>query len=263
MAFVETDIAHGVMTITLCDEEGRNTLSRRLVSELLGAIDIVDLDPDVRVAVLTNRGPVFCAGADLRGRTSSHEDEGGASVELSTLLQRFRNSPKPFVGRIAGHCIAGGVGLAAVLDISVAIDSAKFGFTEVRVGVVPATISVVCLPKMRLADAQSAFLRGNRFLAPEAARMGLITRSVPADALDAELVPIINDLLAGEPGAIALAKQLTTFVPSLSSEEAFLRMTKLINELFESEAAQEGMRAFLEKRPASWVRSLPDEGPTP
>jgi methylglutaconyl-CoA hydratase len=261
MAFVETDVAHGVMTITLCDEEGHNTLSHELVNELLGAIDIVDRDPDIRVAVLTNRGSVFCAGADLNERTSKHEDDSGASVELSTLLQRLRNSPKPFVGRIAGHCIAGGVGLAAVLDISIAIDTAKFGFTEVRVGVVPATISVVCLPKMRLADAQSAFLRGSRFLAPEAARMGLITKSVPAASLDAELEAVLNDLLAGEPGAIALAKQLTTFVPSLTSEEAFLRMTKLINELFESEAAQEGMTAFLEKRPASWVRTLPGGDP--
>jgi methylglutaconyl-CoA hydratase len=261
MAFVETDVDHGVMTITLCDEEGHNTLSRQLVSELLGAIDIVDRDPDIRVAVLTNRGSVFCAGADLSERVSKHDDESGATIELSALLQRVRNSPKPFVGRIAGHCIAGGVGLAAVLDISIAIDTAKFGFTEVRVGVVPATISVVCLPKMKLADAQSAFLRGNRFLAPEAARMGLITKSVPAGELDAELVSVLNDLLAGEPTAIALAKQLTTFVPSLTNEEAFLRMSKLSNELFESEAAREGMTAYLEKRPAAWVRSLPAAGP--
>jgi len=257
---VETDFAHGVLTITLNDEERHNTLSRQLVSELLAAIDLVDADPQIRVAVLTNRGSTFCAGADLRERTSGSEgEEGGASVELSTLLQRFRNSPKPFVGRIAGHCVAGGVGLAAVLDISMALDTATFGFSEVRVGVVPATISVVCLPKMRLADAQSAFLRGNRFLAPEAARMGLITAAVAAEDLDRELATVINDLLAGEPRALALAKQLTTFVPSLSSEEAFLRMTQLINELFVSEAAQEGMTAFLDKRPASWVQSLPDD----
>jgi methylglutaconyl-CoA hydratase len=261
VALVETDFADGVYTITLNDVEHHNTLSRQLVSELVGAIDVVDADPQIRVAVLTNRGSIFCAGADLRERTQSREgDENGASVELSTLLQRFRNSPKPFVGRIAGHCIAGGVGLAAVLDISIAVDSAKFGFSEVRVGVVPATISVVCLPKMKLADAQSAFLRGQRFLAPEAARMGLITTAVAAADLDRELVRVINDLLAGEPRAIALAKQLTTFVPSLTSEEAFLRMTQLINELFESDAAQEGMTAFLEKRPASWVRTLPEEG---
>jgi enoyl-CoA hydratase/carnithine racemase len=112
---------------------------------------------------------------------------------------------------------------------------------------------------MKLADAQSAFLRGNRFYAPEAVRMGLITKSVPAGELDAELVTVLNDLLAGEPRALALAKQLTTFVPSLTSEEAFLRMSKLSNELFESEAAHEGMTAYLEKRPASWVRTLPDE----
>jgi methylglutaconyl-CoA hydratase len=143
------------------------------------------------------------------------------------------------------------------MDVSVAIDSALFGFTEVRVGVVPAVISVVCLPKMRLADAQSAFLRGNRFPAGEAARMGLINTVVSAAELDAEVLAVVNDLLAGNPHAIAVAKQLTTSPPATSNEEAFERMTVLSNELFESHDAHEGMTAYLEKRPASWVQTMP------
>jgi methylglutaconyl-CoA hydratase len=143
------------------------------------------------------------------------------------------------------------------MDISIALDTALFGFTEVRVGVVPAIISVVCLPKIRVADAQSAFLRGNRFPASEAARIGLITRAVGADELDQEVKATINDLLAGEPHAIAVAKQLTTLVPSLSVDEAFTRMSELSAQLFESAEAREGMIAYLEKRPASWVRTLP------
>jgi methylglutaconyl-CoA hydratase len=209
MEFVTTATSGGVMTITLADIEGRNTLSRQLLQELSVALDDVDANPDIRVAVLTNAGNVFCAGANLAERSKPDAGDGDTSaVNLAAIFQRVQNSPKPFVGRIAGHCVAGGVGLAAVMDISVAIDTAMFGFTEVRVGVVPATISVVCLPKMRQGDALSSFLRGNRFSADEAARMGLINHSVPIEKLDAKVNEIVNDVLAGEPRAIAVAKQL-------------------------------------------------------
>jgi methylglutaconyl-CoA hydratase len=257
MEFVTTEVADGIMTITLVDVEGRNTLSRQLLEELTTALDTVDRDPDIRVAVLTNQGRVFCAGANLAERSSNdagRNDKG--SIGMSTVLQRIQNSPKPFVGRIDGHCVAGGVGLAAVMDISIAVDTALFGFTEVRVGVVPATISVVCLPKMSRADAQSAFLRGNRFPAIEAARMGLINKAVSPEMLDQEIREVVNDLLAGEPHAIEVAKRLVTQASSISNEEAFARMTQLSDELFASEGAHEGMTAYLEKRTASWVRTL-------
>lgn len=257
MELVESKIVERVMTITLCDEERRNALSEQLLRELLEAIDTAENDERVRVIVLTNRGTVFCAGANLAERSSDHRREGDArSVELSELFQRIRRSPKPFVGRVAGHCVAGGVGLAAVMDISVAIDSAKFGFTEVRVGVAPAIISVVCLPKMRLADAQSAFLRGNRFPAEEAARIGLINKAVSPDEIDREVDAVVNDLLAGEPHALAAAKQLTFRVPTMSQEEAFAWTAQLSAGLFQSDEAREGMTAFLEKRPASWVEKI-------
>jgi methylglutaconyl-CoA hydratase len=257
MNFVTTATSDGVMTITLGDVEGRNTLSRQLLQELIGAIDDVDANSDIRVAVLTNVGNVFCAGANLAERSTKDVDDGETNaVSLAALFQRIQKSFKPFVGRIAGHCVAGGVGLAAVMDISVAIDTAMFGFTEVRVGVVPATISVVCLPKMRQADAQSSFLRGNRFPADEAVRMGLINHSVPLETLDATVNEILNDLLAGEPHAIAVAKQLALQSTSHSHNEAFAKMAQLSNELFASEEAHEGMNAYLEKRPASWVSSI-------
>jgi methylglutaconyl-CoA hydratase len=255
MGLVETDLANGVMTITLSDEERRNALSRQLLIELVDAIDVVDRDPEIRVAVLTNKGHVFCAGANLAERTSPPSSDA-RTVEISEVFQRIRHSPKPFVGRLAGHCVAGGVGLAAVMDISVAIETAMFGFTEVRVGVAPAMISVVCLPKMRLADAQAAFLRGNRFSATEAARMGLINEVVTAEDLDREVTSIINDLLAGEPKAIAAAKQLTIVVPSMPTDDAFAWTTGVSTGLFSSDEAKEGMTAFLEKRPAAWVRRI-------
>jgi methylglutaconyl-CoA hydratase len=145
------------------------------------------------------------------------------------------------------------MGLAAAMDISVAVDTAKFGFTEVRVGVAPAMISVLCLPKLREADARAAFLRGNRFPAVEAARIGLINRAVPAEELDAAVDEIVVDLLAGGPNAIAASKRLLAEVPGMPVDEAFAWTQRFSAELFTSDEAKEGMGAFLEKRPAAWV----------
>jgi methylglutaconyl-CoA hydratase len=164
-----------------------------------------------------------------------------------------RRSPKPYIGRIAGHCVAGGIGLAASLDISVAVDDAKFGFTEVRLGLTPAMISVVCLPKMRPAEARAAFLRGNRFSAAEAARLGLINAAVPADELDAEVDAIVADLLLGGPEALAASKQLLSEVPGMPVDEAFGWTAELSGRLFTSAEGREGMTAYLEKRPPSWA----------
>ena len=254
MAAVETDLANGVLTVTLADEDNRNALSSRLTTELTEALDDADADPEVRVVVRTNRGRVFCAGADLSERSSGGSGSSSKPVDPTRLFGRFRESPKPYVGRIAGHCVAGGMGLAAAMDISIAIEEAKFGFTEVRVGVAPAIISVVCLPKIRPADAREAFLRGNRFLAPEAARMGLINAAVPVEELDAAVDAAVADLKAGGPEAIAAAKQLMARVPGMPIDEAFQWTGELSARLFRSEEAAEGMRAYLDKRPPSWTQ---------
>jgi enoyl-CoA hydratase/carnithine racemase len=230
MPLVETDLSGRVMTITLADEERRNSLSRQLTGELVAALDIADHDPAVRVVILTNKGTVFCAGANLADQSSADTTAvPGRDLDPRALFGRFRHSPKPYVGRIAGHCVAGGMGLAAALDISVAVDHATFGFTEVRIGVAPAMISVVCLPKMRPADARAAFLRGHRFRAAEAVRMGLINSAVPA------------------------AKQLMVVVPGLPEDEAFEWTAALSARLFAGDEAREGITAYLEKRPASWI----------
>ena len=243
----------GVVTVTLADEANRNALSRRLLGELTDALDEVDADPAVRVVVLTNSGRVFCAGADLRESSDRRADDNPVVVKASELFGRFRRSAKPYVGRIAGHCVAGGVGLAAAMDISIARDDARFGFTEVRVGVAPAMISVVCLPKMRRAEAAAAFLRGNRFDATEAARLGLINAAVPAGSLDDEVEAVVTDLLAGAPSALAAAKQTVYRVPEMSFDDALAWAERLSAELFAGDEAAEGMDAFLNKRAPKWV----------
>ena len=302
MSVVESSLDGGVLTVTLADEANRNALSGRLVTELTEALDRADADPEVRVVVLTNRGSVFCAGADLRERSSRPSlgsdrlEESGPSATppnpsegpslspssaarqeapsrsatspdplpgsrsqraftspVADLLGRFRRSPKPYVGRIAGHCVAGGMGLAAAMDISIAPHEAKFGFTEVRLGLAPAMISALCLPKMSPADAASAFLRGNRFPAAEAARMGLITAAVESHQLDDAVGAAVADLLAGSPQGLAASKRLLERVPALGFDEALEWASSLSAELFASEEAAEGMAAFLEKRPPRWA----------
>lgn len=252
---VLTDLRDGVFTITLADPDNRNALSRQLTAELSDAMDRVDADDAVRVVVLTNQGSVFCAGADLSERSDDDRPDPDAAPAADPLgfFGRIRQSPKPWVGRIAGHAVAGGLGLAASPDISVAVDTAKMGFSEVRIGVAPAVISVICLPKMRQAEASEAFLRGNRFLADEAARLGLINHAVPADELDAKVDEIVADLVLGGPLALAACKQLVNRVPDMEFVEALRWAGELSSNLFESAEGQEGMKAYLEKRPPAWT----------
>ena len=258
---VELDVRGPVATITLADEARRNVLSRETLAALHATLDTVDADPGVRVVVLTNRGRVFCAGADLAAGASGGGDSS-PGAGLADLLGRVRSSRTIFVGRIAGHCVAGGVGLAAVMDISLALDTAQFGFSEVRVGVAPAIIATVCLPKMRAGDAREAFLRGRRFSAADAARLGLINAALPAEDLDGELDAVLDDLLAGEPTALGVAKALTYGEPGRSFDDTLAAATSSSVDLFARDAAREGMAAFLEKREATWVRHWPPERPS-
>lgn len=253
MSKVEIATAAGVCTITLADTERRNALGAQMMADLWAALDEAEADPAVRVVVLTNTGTTFCAGADLSQRTGRSDDGAVAAPGMTELFERIINSPKVFVGRIAGHCVAGGMGLAAVLDISVADADARFGFTEVRIGVAPAMISVVCLPKLRAVDARAAMLRGNRFSGADAARMGLVTEAVPADRLDAAVDAIVADLLAGGPNALAATKSLFRTVPDMDRADAFAWTAELSGSLFSSEEGQAGMAAFLDKRPAPWT----------
>lgn len=249
---VKTSISGGVMTVTMIDEENRNTLGGQLLAELMAAIDQAEADPAVRVVVVTNSGTVFCAGANLNEQTSG-ETASFPKVGLGDLFARIRRSPLPFVGRIAGHAVAGGLGLAALMDISVVIDTAKHGFTEVRIGVAPAVISVICLQKMSRINATEAMLRGNRFLAPEAVRLGLFNKAVPTEDLDAEVDAIVQDLIAGGPNALAATKTLFETVPGMGIEDALAWTGDLSSSLFQSDEGQEGMTAYLTKRKANWI----------
>ena len=243
-----SQVADRVMTITLVDEVGRNVLGMEMMQQLSGALAAATSDPAVHAIVVTNRGKVFCAGADLKATPGVD-----ATSRFVTLLQAIQHCPKPVVGRIAGHAVGGGVGLAAAFDISIASREAGFGFSEVRLGLVPAVISVTCLPKMRPADAMEVFLRGDRFPASRAAELGLITRAVAAEDLDGEIAAVLADLRLGGPKALGVAKHLVRSVPAMPEDQAYVQMAKLSAEIFGSEEGQAGATAFANRKPPPWV----------
>jgi len=252
MSEVRVETARGVMTVTLADVANRNALGAGLIHGLHDALEAANADDSVRAVVITNDGNTFCAGANLKEQSGAKTSSRPA-IGLDALLMAIQQSPTPVIGRIAGHVMGGGNGLASALDISIASEEAKFGFTEVRLGVIPAIISVVCLPKMRRGEAMEAFLRGNRFPASRAAELGLISRAVPAAELDAAIEEVLEDLRKGGPNALGLAKRLVYDVPKMEQKEAFAYTTRLSAELFRGAEAAEGMKAFLQKRPAAWA----------
>jgi methylglutaconyl-CoA hydratase len=243
------EVAGGVATLTMDQPHNRNALTPALLNGLGDGLEAGLADPSVRVIVLTNTGPAFSAGADLSGGALAETPR----FDLAGVLAAIQDSPRPVVARVAGHCLGGGVGLAAACDLSVASDDVRFGFTEVRLGVAPAIISVVCLPKLRRADALELFLTGERIPASRAAEVGLITSAVPANELDAHVGAVVAKLMAAGPAALAAAKRLVFEVPALDRQAAFEQTTALSQALFASAEAAEGMAAFREKRQPAWA----------
>jgi len=238
--------------ITLNQPERRNALGDDLVRGLRDHLAAAVADPAVRAIVLTGAGPAFCAGADLKagGVGATHE---AAENPFVTVMRTMWEAPKPVIGRINGHAFGGGVGLVAACDLTVAADTAAFAFSEVRVGVVPAMISVLCVPKLGIQNAMWLFLTGERFSAARAVELGLVHRAVPAAELDAAVDAVIGLVRLGGPTAIGEAKQLVRRVPLMSMEDAFRWTTEKSAALFASPEAAEGMTAFLEKRKPRWA----------
>lgn len=240
-------LAGGVATITLNRAKEKNSISPPMLNSLCDQLKACIDDPAVRVVVLTNAGSTFCAGANLKG--------GGEAPRytLVDLFQIMRQSSKVIIGKINGHCTGGGVGIAAACDISVISSAAEVGFTEVRIGVSPAIISVVCLPKLRRADAAELMLSGEKVKATKAAEVGLMNHCVEPGDLDSKVNEIVGKIVRGGPGALAATKSLLYRVPSMPVEEAFKWTQELSMKLFQSEEAREGITAFAQRVDAPWV----------
>ncbi|MFI7112387.1 enoyl-CoA hydratase-related protein [Nonomuraea sp. NPDC050227] len=250
-SLVHRELADGVATVTLDSPANRNALSRRLLAELAEHLRWALAEPGARVIVLTGTGRVFCSGADLKEQRGDSDAPVTASFpEIMTLLWE---SPKPVICRLNGTARAGGLGLVAACDFAIAPDTASFAFTEVRLGVVPAMISVPVLRRLDPRAAAEYFLTGEVFDAATAARIGLLTRAVPEDELDATVRHYAGMLARGGPEALAITKRLVREVPAVSFEEGLRRMSELSAERFTSAEGQEGIAAFMDKRPPKWV----------
>ncbi|WP_225808950.1 enoyl-CoA hydratase family protein [Streptomyces spinosus] len=235
--------ARAVDTLSLDSTGTRNALSAALVTELAEALTDCGEDPDVRAVVLTHTGTTFCAGADLRDPPDPDA--------LVALLRQIVELPKPVVARVTGHVRAGGLGLLAACDIAVASAGATFAFTEVRIGVAPAVISLPVIPRTDPRALARYYLTGERLGPAEAVRLGLLT--VAADDVDDALAPVLDGLRRSCPQALAETKRLLTARVLETFDRDAAELTALSARLFSSSQAREGMTAFLERRDAAWV----------
>ena len=250
----------GTRTLAIHRPEVHNAFDDALIAELAAAVDEAGRDPAVRAIVLTGSGASFSAGADLnwmRGMAKASESDNLAdSLRLARLMRSLQFCPKPTIARVNGAAYGGGVGLVACCDIAIGADGAKFGLTEVKLGLVPAVISPYVVAAIGLRHARRLFLTGEVFDAAEAQRIGLLHQVVAPDALDDAVAFAVKLLAKTGPEAQREAKQLAFRMGGLD-EAAAERIDRdnaaLIARLRVSPEGQEGLGAFLDKRAPAWI----------
>jgi enoyl-CoA hydratase len=247
---VHYEVDRAIASITLDSPHNRNALSTQLVGELDAHLDTAAGDPAVRAVVLTHTGTVFCAGADLKEQSAEGGPRRGTERMLG-LLRAIVELPKPVIARLDGAVRAGGTGIVGACDIAVASAKASFAFTEVRLGLAPAIISLTTLGRLTERAASRYYLTGETFGAAAAAECGLVT--VAADDLDAELGALTGALRACSPQGLAESKLVTTRAVRTAFAERGEEVQATSARLFGSDEAREGMLAFLQKRPPSWA----------
>jgi enoyl-CoA hydratase len=242
---VHLDLADGVATITLDSPSNRNALSASLVEQLLAHLAAAATAEATRAIVLTHTGGTFCAGADLAEMTGGGSRQAG-TARLLALLRAIVEVPKPVIARLAGHARAGGVGLVGACDLAFATAAATFAFSEARLGLAPAVISLTTLPRLDARAAARYYLTGDVFDAAEAARIGLLT------AVTDEVGGVLESMRACSPRGLAESKALVTASMRRDIAERGEQLAQLSGRLFASDDGHEGMAAFLARRPPRW-----------
>jgi methylglutaconyl-CoA hydratase len=245
--------------MTLNRPDVRNAFNETMIAELTAWAASINADDDVRVAVIAGAGKVFSAGADITWMANAlnytHDENVQDANAAARMFAALDTLPIPLVGRVHGAALGGGAGLSAVCDVVVADESAVFGFSEVKLGILPAVISPYALAKIGRSAARELFLTGMRFNAARAEEIGLAHAVVPLDQLDAKVEMYVDEFLGAAPDAISTAKALIPRVWTRGAFDAAGLTAEAIAAQRVSKEGQEGLRAFLEKRKASWDAS--------
>lgn len=248
--------ARGIATLTLNRPDKHNTLSGRMIEELTRAAAVLGDDPGVRVVVLRALGESFCAGGDLdwmKAQIAGTSDQRRAgATALALMLRALDRMPKPLIGRVQGAAYGGGVGIMSVCDLTVGVPLARFGLTETRLGLIPATISPYVIARIGVTAARRHMLASRLFDATEAHRIGLLSTIAAPEALDAAVAAEAEPFLACAPGAVADAKALIREVVAPADPALIDRTVGLLVKRWESDESAEGIAAFFEKRKPRW-----------
>ena len=257
MASLLTERDGPVFHVRLNRPDLRNAFDEEVIASLTAAAREAGSNREIRAMVLSGTGKAFCAGADLAWMTKAiaytREENRRDAEDLARMLETLDTLPVPLIGRVHGAALGGGAGLVAVCDIAIAAKDATFGFTEAKLGIIPAVISPYVVQKIGPSAARELFLTASRFNAKRALRMGLIHRIVPESDLDSAVDEYVQEILSSAPGAIAAAKALIKDVANRPSADVIGLTTTRIAEQRVSAEGQEGMRAFLEKRKPNWI----------
>lgn len=246
-----------VIRVTLNRPEVRNAFNEEMIAELTAWAESVTAGGAARVAVLSGAGKMFCAGADVAWMSKmvaySHDENVRDARGMARMFEALDTLPIPLIGRVHGAALGGGVGLAAVCDIVVAAADAAFAFTEVKLGILPAVISPYAIAKIGRSAARELFLTGARFSAERAREIGLVHAVAEASDLDRVIAKYVNDLVTSGPEAVAKAKRLIAHVAEVARPAANEHAIQAIAERRVSKEGQDGLGAFLAKRPPSWL----------
>lgn len=246
-----------IARVTFCRPEIHNAFNSTVITEMADVFKQIEADKEIRVVLLTGEGKSFCAGADLNWMRSvvdqTYEQNLAESNALADLFYQMYTCTRPIVGRINGAAIGGGTGFVAVCDIAIAAESAKFSFSEVKIGVVPACIGPYVIKKLGEGKARELFITGERMKAARAYEVGLVNKVVADDQLDTEVDSLVQSILTSGPNAVATAKRLVSEVPAMTPDQFKPYTAEMIAKLRLSDEGQEGMSAFLNKRKPSWA----------
>jgi methylglutaconyl-CoA hydratase len=247
-----------IRTITLSRPDVRNAFNDEVIAELKAAFDDAGKASDVRCVVLAAEGPAFCAGADLnwmRRMADYTRDENLADAGcLADMLHTIYTCPKPTIARVQGDVFAGGVGLVAACDMAISVDTATYCLSEVKLGLIPATISPYVIRAMGARASHRYFLTAERFNAVEAHRIGLVHEVVTSNALDAKLQELTQALVSASPNAVKACKQLVQDVADKDIDSTLIARTVAgIADIRASAEGKEGLQSFLQKRKPKWL----------